>query len=336
MKIDGPTRIGVVIHQSLLRTLFRPSDVERLSSLGEVTWTDSEDPLTENAAVELLKECEIGVGSWNTPYPNERMIRECPQLEMWQHVAGSAKHIFGDHLALRPFTIASCKGAMADLVAEMALGMIIMGLRRIPQNVYDNRNVPEGGHHADKPNNVRVLHDSSIGIIGASETGRQLMRLLRPFHCKIHLFDPMVEEFEAAKMGVILHRDLLELCRRCHALTLHTPALPATERLIGRAHFQAMPDDCVFINTSRGICIDQQALTEELQKGRLFAFLDVTEPEPAWDSPLRSLPNVFLTSSLGGPPALNLGRQAVDDIAAYINGDRPRSVLKPEMLDFIA
>jgi len=98
-----------------------------------------------------------------------------------------------------------------------------------------------------------------------------------------------------------------------------------------------MPDDCVFVNTARGMCIDEQALIAELEKGRLLAFLDVSTPEPAADdSPLRKLPNVVYTSHTAGGPGENIGRQAVDDVAAFLRGEQPTCVVTEDMLDRLA
>jgi phosphoglycerate dehydrogenase-like enzyme len=119
--------------------------------------------------------------------------------------------------------------------------------------------------------------------------------------------------------------------------SIHPPALPSTERIIGAAELGAMKNDCVFVNTSRGACVDEGALVEELGKGRLFAFLDVTDPEPAADdSPLRTLPNVVLTSHMAGGRDFRLGRQAVDDIAAFLSGGEPVMSVTGDMLDRIA
>jgi phosphoglycerate dehydrogenase-like enzyme len=131
--------------------------------------------------------------------------------------------------------------------------------------------------------------------------------------------------------------DLTQLCGRCDAVTLHTPNLPATRQLMGLTQFRAMPDHAVFINTARGACVDEAALISELEKGRLYAYLDVTDPEPAADdSPLRTLPNVVLTSHIGGLPTTNMGNQAVDDIAAFLRGDQPMAVITADMLDRVA
>ena len=114
-------------------------------------------------------------------------------------------------------------------------------------------------------------------------------------------------------------------------------SLAAACELLAAREFAAMRDGAVFINTARGRCIDRDALIRELRAGRLFAFLDVTNPEPApADCPLRSLPNVMLTGHIAGPQAKNMGRQAVDDIAAFLSGGKPMCVVGPEQLDRIA
>jgi phosphoglycerate dehydrogenase-like enzyme len=164
-----------------------------------------------------------------------------------------------------------------------------------------------------------------------------VVRNLRPFGPRILLYDPYVKAEEAADMGVERLEDLVELCRRSDAVTLYTPALESTEKLLGAVHFQALADDAVFVNTSRGMCIDEQALIAELQKGRLLAFLDVSHPEPAADdSPLRSLPNVIYNSHLAGGRDGKIGRQAVDDIAAFLDGGEPLRAVRADMLDRLA
>jgi phosphoglycerate dehydrogenase-like enzyme len=129
----------------------------------------------------------------------------------------------------------------------------------------------------------------------------------------------------------------LTLCTTSDVVSLHVPLLPETTNLLSTREFQSMRDDTIFINTARGACIDEAALIAELQKGRLFACLDVSSPEPAAPaSPLRTLPNVMYTSHIAGPPSFTLGRQAVDDIEKYVNGGEPLYIVREEMLERIA
>ncbi len=72
--------------------------------------------------------------------------------------------------------------------------------------------------------------------------------------------------------------ELIDLCRSSDAVTVHAPLLPSTYQMLQAKHFQAMRPTTVFVNTSKGSIVDEKALVQELQRGRLFAFLDVSDP----------------------------------------------------------
>lgn len=328
------TRIGMLIPPPLRRSLFTAEDLAQLASLGDVRSHDQDQPATVGQAATILKDADVAIGSWRTVHPGSPgLLAACPGLRLWIHVAGSVKHFFNEHSAGRNLVVASCKKAIADCVAEMTLAEMICGLRRLWPNAIANRGAPSG-----KPAAIKVLETATVGIIGASEVGKRLLELLRPFGCRILLADPYCDAVRAKALGA--HEkvdDLVQLCRRSDVVTLHTPALPATRCMLRAEHFQAMADDAIFINCARGECVDEPALVAELSKGRLSAFLDVTDPEPtAPDSPLRRLPNVVLTSHIAGPATFNMGRQCVADIRAFLAGGSPTSVVTADMLERIA
>ncbi len=327
------TRIGVLVHQPLQDQLFSEEDKRRLNALGEVVWTNSPKPLTVEQAVEMLHDCQIAVGSWGTPMPSAELLAKCPHLKLWEHAAGTVKHFFGPHLEGSDLVIASCAPANGENVAEFTLGVLIIGLKRLFTNAADNRK----GGGSPKPQNGRVLGASTIGIIGASQVGRHVLRMLQPFGPSVLLYDPYVTAEEAAELGAEKVDDLLEVCRRSHAVSLHAPALPSTRHMLSAAQFQAMQDDAVFVNTARGMIVDEDALVAELEKGRLFAYLDVTYPEPAAaDHPFRKLPNVVLSSHIAGMADIKFGRQAVNDIAAFLRGESPLMAVTADQLDRLA
>lgn len=326
------TRIGVTIEVPLRDMLFTPEDRQRLDRLGDVTWTCKGSKLTCREMSDLLADCEIAVASWNDVGLNAEIAAACPKLRLWEHVAGSVKHMFGPWLEGRDITIASCAPANAENVAEHTLGLLIVGLKRVIPNAQANRS---GGY--PKPANPRVLGTSTIGVVGASQVGLRVIRMLRPFGPRILLYDPHISQEEAARLGVELTRDLVALCACSDAVTLHAPALPSTRGMVGRRELQVMPDDAVLVNTARGAIIDEAALIAELEKGRLFAMLDVTEPEPtADDSPLRRLPNVVLNSHIAGQADFKMGRQAVDDVERFLRSQRPLMAVTADMLDRVA
>ena len=120
---------------------------------------------------------------------------------------------------------------------------------------------------------------------------------------------------------------------RADIVSLHAPAVPSTYHMLSRALLQEMQDDAVLINTARGALIDEPALIDELRKGRFFAFLDVTDPEPpALDSPLRSLPNVVVTPHLAGciTDCTRMGEMAVEELRRFFAGEPPLHPITPD------
>lgn len=326
-------KIGVIIHKNRWPGVLAEEDFRRLKKLGRVVATKKAEPLTDVEAIAILKDCDVAIGSWGTPKPNEAIMAGCPRLKLWVHAAGTVKGHFGPHMKGRTMKIATCKKAIADNVAQCAISELVLGLRRVLLSSASNR---KGGFV--RPANVLGMHDATVGVIGASDVGRRSIELLQANHCgTILLFDPFVTAKQAAALGTKKVADLVDLCRRSHAVTLHAPAIPACEKMLTAKHFKAMRDDCVFVNTARGMCIDEKALIAELKKGRLFAFLDVSEPEPAEkNSPLRKLPNVIYSCHISGGPGTNIGEQAVNDVAAFLSGGKPTCVVTEDMLARLA
>jgi phosphoglycerate dehydrogenase-like enzyme len=165
-----------------------------------------------------------------------------------------------------------------------------------------------------------------------------VIELLKPYDVDILLYDPFVDEAGAAELGVI-KVDLDELLTQSDVVSLHAPANKATYHMLNAKGLARMKDDALLINTGRGTLIDEQALIAELQKGRFFAFLDVTDPEPpALDSPLRSLPNVVVTPHIAGciENCNHMGELAVEELRRFFAGEPAVYQITYEMFQRIA
>ena len=161
-----------------------------------------------------------------------------------------------------------------------------------------------------------------------------MIRLLAPFEPHVLVYDPYLPDTEAERLGVA-KADLDDLLRRADVVTLHTPSLPETEHMIDGRRLALMKDDALIVNTARGSLFDEPALVAELSRGRFFAFLDVTDPEPpAADSPLRRLPNVVVTPHLAGciENCTRMGEMAVEELRRFFAGDPPIYEVTPERL----
>jgi len=324
------TTIGMLIPEANRPSLFSDGDMARLQALGRLKLNERNRHMDGAEAGGFLRDCGIALGSWGTPHPGTPgLLEKCPHLRLWEHVAGSVKGMFGPHLQGRTLTIASCAPAIGDSVAEFVLAQLIDGLRGISSNAEANRREPR-----PYPKHRKCLFESVVGVLGASQVGRKVISLLKGMGAGVVVYDPYLEPGEAQRLGVIKETDLTALFRGADAVTMHTPALPATRKIVGAEQLQALRDGAVLVNASRGECLDEQALVEELRRGRITAFLDVSSPEPAaMDSELRSLPNCRYTSHIAGGPSLRLGRQAVDDVEKFLRGEPPLMPVTEAMLE---
>ena len=163
----------------------------------------------------------------------------------------------------------------------------------------------------------------TIGLVGASRVGRQVIGLLKNLDARVLVYDPYLTAVEAAELGVETV-GLDQLCALSDVVSIHAPDIAETRGIIGAQQLALMKDGTLVINTARGALIDAAALTAELVSGRLDAYLDVTDPEPLpADSVLHTLPNVVLTPHIAGAMGNEihrLGSHAVTEVRRLSEG----------------
>jgi phosphoglycerate dehydrogenase-like enzyme len=223
----------------------------------------------------------------------------------------------------RGVVVSSQAWANALPVAEYTPAMILMSAKGVLR-MRDHYREAQGQVDVQAELERLGTYRPRVGIIGASTIGRRVIELLGPFDLDVALNDPTVSADEAAALGVKA-LGLDELMRTSRVVSLRAPWLQSTEGMIGASELAALADGATFINTARGALVNEEALVRELESGRISAVLDVTRPEPpSPDSPLWTLPNVFLTphvaGSLGNELA-RMGASAVQEVARACRGE---------------
>ncbi len=322
-------QLRVLIHQPLAmqRHCISGRDLERLRThRHEVVPPCGDSPeLLSHTWRSEAGAADVILTGWDSPPITDPMLDAAPGVRAIIHAAGSIKPFIPQSVWRRGIRIASCNDALGIGVAETTLGMIIAGLKGFFPSAEVTRS---GGWQSEllaHPGfRVRELYEVTIGIIGASRVGRHVIRLLKGFEVNVLLSDPLVDAEEARALGVTLV-PLEELMSQSDVVSLHAPALESTRGMLGAHQLALMKDGAIFVNTARGMIVDEEALTRELQSGRIWAFLDVTSPEPPVDGhPLRQLPNVILTPHISGALAngcLRMGRSAVEQVLEFARGE---------------
>lgn len=193
-------------------------------------------------------------------------------------------------------------------VSELALSFAILMLRHV---VAANRAVLSG----DWRQHVgRQLTGKIVGIIGCGHVGKDVVRLLEPFECKV-LSNDVVDYPSFYAEYAVEPVSLEELLTRADVVTLHVPLDESTRGMLSARRLHLMKPEAVLVNTARGGLVDEVALKEMLRDGRLHAAaFDVFAVEPPEDHELLELSNFLVTPHIGGSAheaILAMGRAAI-------------------------
>jgi phosphoglycerate dehydrogenase-like enzyme len=300
-------------------------DAEALARLEQLTdfQPARESQMTPENQLEAVRGAEIIVTGWGARNVDDAQLEACPDLKLVAHAAGSVKGVFNPKFLDRGVRVTSAAAINSGFVGEFSFGMMLCAQKAVFQYHLDSMNgIWDRRPHLEW---MREPYKAVVGVIGASFAGRRMIELCRTLYLEaILLYDPYVSAEEAREMGAEKVEDLDDLMRRSDVVSLHTPNVPETRHMINAANLALMRDHAIFINTARGACVDEEALTAELVQGRLFACLDVTHPEPpAPDSPLWGLPNCVLTPHIAGSikeNALMHGKAVADSVEAFVTG----------------
>ena len=328
--------IAITIGKQNYARMFNQRAWDALDAFADVIHHPGNEPANKNDLLALLRDADACITSWDVAQIDADLLNAEPRLRALAHMGGSVKRFVSDAVWARGLRVTTAGPALARDVAETTLGLILVGAKRIAQL---GQHVRDGGWRASKWFPSRELHSSVVGIIGASNVGRNVIELLAPFNVKqILIYDPFLSNADAHQLGA-KKVDLDDLLRASDIISLHAPDKPDTRRMIGARQLALMKDDATIINTARGTLIDESALVAELARGRFFAFLDVTDPEPpAPDSPLRNLPNVIVTPHIAGciEDCSRMGEMAVEELRRFFAGEPAIYQIMPEMFARIA
>ena len=229
----------------------------------------------------------------------------------------------------RGVAVTNTPGVLDAAVADLTLALILASRRRL---VEADRFVRDGRWREGWAGSYLVggdLEAATLGIVGLGSIGTAVARRARPFGLRLlYTRRNRLAPAEETELGVEF-RPLDELLAEADVATLHVPLTQETESLIDRRRLARMRDGACLVNTARGAVVDERALIEELESGRLRAALDVFRDEPGAPAQLAALPNVVLTPHIGSATTATreaMTRLVVDNITAAAAG---RPLLTP-------
>ena len=246
--------------------------------------------LTTDELIKQAREAN-GIIAGTESYSKE-VLDQLPNLKVISRLGVGMDSIDLKATKQKGIKIFKTKTSPAQAVAELSLGLLLDVVRKITAQ---NNDVKIGIWQKKMGN---LLYGKTLGIIGLGTIGKTLVKLVKGFDFKIMAFD-MFHDDKFAKEHEVNYCDIGTLLTQSDIVSIHLNLTSETNTLMNKERIAALKPGCIFINTSRGEIINEDALYVALKEKHIFgAGLDVFREEP-YSGPLLELNNVILTPHIG-------------------------------------
>jgi glyoxylate reductase len=231
----------------------------------------------------------------------------------------------------RGVVVTNTPGVLDETTADVAFMLLLAAARRLGEG---ERLLRAGEWEWWGPKQLRGqdVWDKKLGIVGMGRIGRAVARRGRGFGMEILYHNRSRNESAEKELGA-RYLDLDDLLREADFVSIHTPLTPQTRHLIGSEQLEKMKPTAVLVNTSRGPVVDEGALADALEEGRIFAAgLDVYEEEPKVHPKLLELDNAVLAPHIGSASLETRDRMAAlaaENLASVLRGEGPKTPVAP-------
>jgi D-3-phosphoglycerate dehydrogenase len=220
----------------------------------------------------------------------------------------------------RGIVVANAPESNVVTAAEHTMALLLALARNIPQA---HASLVAGRWERSSFSGVE-LYEKTLGVLGFGRIGQLVAQRARGFGMRVVAFDPFVSAERYREQGVEKAASPQELYAAADFITVHLPKTPDTEGFVDADAFSAMRDGVRILNVARGGLIDEAALKDALDAGKVAgAALDVFPQEPMTESPLFEYTNVVVTPHLGASTAEatdRAGYQSAEQVVAALGG----------------
>ncbi len=246
------------------------------------------------------------------------------KLKIIGHVGVGYDNIYIQSAKEKNIKVSNTPNVLNDAVAEITILLILASSRRIGEafNLVKSNTWKDCRPDITKLMVGNEITGKTLGIIGMGRIGQIVADRARAFRMKINYFNRNKLSSDLEK-DATYYPDLKSMLPNCDYISLHTPATPETKNIINEEILNFFPKHSVFINTSRGSTVDDNALIRVLQSKKIYgAGLDVFNNEPNLDKRYLELDNCFVLPHVGSAThetRLAMSMLAVNNIKCFFS-----------------
>lgn len=294
-------KVLVTLPKGRLRNVF---DISVLNDKFDVVVNPYDRPFKRSELVEAIRDVEGLVLGWDVSIDKD-VLAEAEKLKIIGKVGAGLGNVDVDFAFKEGIIFVNTQPAYSNAVAEYTIALILDSLRNISLSNYVmkmslfwkfyrklfNRTI------SIKNYNCIELCGKTVGLVGYGGIAHRLVELLKPFNCKILVYDPYMK----VRTNDVIFSSLNHLLSNSDVVSIHAPLNKETKHMIGVKEFEIMKKGVLIVNTARADIIDMDVFYRYLKLGRLRAALDVFSVEPLpYRSVFRKLSNVIITPHQAG------------------------------------
>ncbi len=295
----------------------------------EVDSNQTDTPLTPARLAERLTDKDGALVTLSERI-DAALLQRCPRLKAVCNIAVGFNNIDLEACTERGVMATNTPGVLDDSTADFTWALIFATARRVTESEAWLRAGQWSGWKLKQFLGTDV-HHATLGILGMGRIGQVVARRARGFDMTVLYHNTRRLSAEVEKSCHAAYVSMNELLARADILTLHMPYSSTTHHIIGAAELASMKPTAILINAARGGVVDDQALIEALQQGRIGgAGLDVFENEPRLDPRFLGFKNVVLTPHIASSSETtrrNMAMLAAKNLVAALTTGQPPNLL---------
>lgn len=305
-----------------------PGQIEdRMRELFDVSLPDADAPMDADGLRRAVEDADVLVPTITDQIDAGVIAAAGEQLRLIANYGAGVDHIDLAAAQERGILVSNTPGVLAEDTADMTVALILGVMRRVSEGL-DVMRAGEWSGWSPTALLGRRVSGCSLGILGMGRVGQAVARRVAAFGMQIHYHNRrrLREEIEA-ELGATHWESLDQMVANMDAISVNCPHTPSTFHLLNRRRLQLVKHGAVIVNTSRAEVIDQDALIELLESGRIAgAGLDVHEGGTDVDPRLRRLGNVLLMPHMASATQesrIEMGEKVLLNIMTLADGHRP-------------
>ena len=315
-------------HPKVIVTRRLPDGVQaRMAELFDVEFNDADVPLDRAGLAAAMARADVLVPTVTDDLDSALIGGAGAQLRLIANFGNGVDHIDLPAARARRIPVTHTPGVLTEDTADMAMALVLSVPRRLAEG---EKLVRSGGWQGWSPCGMlgHRIGGKTLGIIGMGRIGQAMARRARAFGLTIvyhnrHRLPAVVE----AELGATWQPDLDAMLGAVDIVSVNCPHTAATHHLLDQRRLALLGEHVYLINIARGEIVDEPALIDALEAGRLAgAGLDVFEREPAVDPRMLALANVTLLPHMGSATIEGraaTGEKVIANIRAWVDGHRP-------------